>query len=514
MLGLILDSCRGPVQKSVTEEKSDGAAAFQANPESAATAEPERAPASFPAPSDGLETPRGSRGKWPDSFSPIAGEAATAVATQAGAAPRLQIRLDLFRLAAGSTKSSGRARGNDVAPSQGPHQPDQGVALPPAVGNPDPPKEPLVAVADGDSKEKKSINGRAAASGEIALKGAPQQDPAPVEMAARTLSALPPVVEALQGAPVQENRRHSAATAEPAESSRLGAAAIASRGEASGDDETARVASTKPTAPAGELAFAALVRPVAMKKAAVDEAARSDISVGAPRPAVKAPAAPSQPESEKSVPKSAAGAEDAERPVVHAAAQARHGETPEGGAIAAPAAAAASTAQTAPVVNVAAAQPGPPRNETSASAPAPATRSAAPPTPAAAPQKPGTLQFQLEGGGQRVQVRVEERAGELRVAVHTPDSHLAGALREDLPTLAAKLEQGGFRADTWHTGVERQRAPEAASGEAASQEGSTPQHQEHQQDEDPRQNRAKTNDQESQSNPERKDFSWLFTSIT
>ena len=55
--------------------------------------------------------------------------------------------------------------------------------------------------------------------------------------------------------------------------------------------------------------------------------------------------------------------------------------------------------------------------------------------------------LQVTGGDQRVDVRLTERAGEVQVSVRTPDSQLAGALRDDLAALSARLEQSGFRAE-------------------------------------------------------------------
>jgi hypothetical protein len=77
------------------------------------------------------------------------------------------------------------------------------------------------------------------------------------------------------------------------------------------------------------------------------------------------------------------------------------------------------------------------------------------------------IQLQVNQGTQRVDVRVMDRGGEVHVAVRTPDAQLAGALRGDLPTLSAKLEQAGFRAETWHpAGASQQehtRLPETTS---------------------------------------------------
>jgi len=48
-----------------------------------------------------------------------------------------------------------------------------------------------------------------------------------------------------------------------------------------------------------------------------------------------------------------------------------------------------------------------------------------------------------------VQVRLTERAGELHVSVRTPDAGLTRNLREGLSELVGRLEQSGYRAETW-----------------------------------------------------------------
>jgi hypothetical protein len=75
------------------------------------------------------------------------------------------------------------------------------------------------------------------------------------------------------------------------------------------------------------------------------------------------------------------------------------------------------------------------------------------PEPAPAAGAARDIQFQVNQGGQRVDVRLTERSGEVHVSVRTPDAQLAGTLREDLPALSAKLEQSGFRAETWRPGM-------------------------------------------------------------
>jgi hypothetical protein len=60
------------------------------------------------------------------------------------------------------------------------------------------------------------------------------------------------------------------------------------------------------------------------------------------------------------------------------------------------------------------------------------------------------ISFQLSNKDQgAVQVRLSERAGELRVSVRTPDSGLTRGLREGLSDLVGRLEHNGYRTETW-----------------------------------------------------------------
>jgi hypothetical protein len=74
--------------------------------------------------------------------------------------------------------------------------------------------------------------------------------------------------------------------------------------------------------------------------------------------------------------------------------------------------------------------------------------------------------LQLAGAGQRVEVSLAERAGEVQVSVRTPDGVLAQSLRDHLPALSARLEQSGFHADSWRAG-ETQAGGRPAEGERA-----------------------------------------------
>jgi hypothetical protein len=79
------------------------------------------------------------------------------------------------------------------------------------------------------------------------------------------------------------------------------------------------------------------------------------------------------------------------------------------------------------------------------------------------------IKLEIGGAAQRVEVRLSERAGEVRVAVRTADSHLAGSLRENLPGLSSRLTENGFRTETWHpmASGEVRRAAEVSTGNLA-----------------------------------------------
>jgi hypothetical protein len=140
-----------------------------------------------------------------------------------------------------------------------------------------------------------------------------------------------------------------------------------------------------------------------------------------------------------------------------------------------------------------------------------ASPEAAKPAPAAR-----EIKLQLNGGEQRVEVRLVERGGDVHVAVRTADTRLAGALREDLPALSARLEESGFRAETWHTGL---AAPQDRQTTLETAVGATPQGQQNRsgQDRNNQQQDGRQQPPKDQQNPQRKDdrkdFAWLFTSL-
>jgi len=109
-----------------------------------------------------------------------------------------------------------------------------------------------------------------------------------------------------------------------------------------------------------------------------------------------------------------------------------------------------------------------------------------------------------------------ERGGDVHVAVRTPDTRLAGELREDLPALATRLEQTGFRTETWHPagGTERSagRPAESASG-TASQDAQGQSQQGGEQQRNPQQSEPKEPQASEQPKPDSKDFAWLLSAL-
>ena len=80
-----------------------------------------------------------------------------------------------------------------------------------------------------------------------------------------------------------------------------------------------------------------------------------------------------------------------------------------------------------------------------------------PPAPPAAhrPTEPvRDIELTISGRGpERVDVRVAERGGEVRVTVHTSEGRLNASLREGLGELTGRLADRGFRAETWYPGA-------------------------------------------------------------
>ena len=93
------------------------------------------------------------------------------------------------------------------------------------------------------------------------------------------------------------------------------------------------------------------------------------------------------------------------------------------------------------------------------------------PEPLPAPPVSHDVSLRLaDGQNNNVDIRMSERAGEIRVTVHTPDGNLANSMRSELPDLVGKLRQTGYQAETW-----RPATPPQTDGERRSGPDSSPQ---------------------------------------
>jgi hypothetical protein len=127
------------------------------------------------------------------------------------------------------------------------------------------------------------------------------------------------------------------------------------------------------------------------------------------------------------------------------------------------------------------------------------------------------MKFEVISSDQRVEVRLSERGGEMKMTVRTPDNNLASTLRENLPTLSTRLAESGFKSETGQpapssTG-EWQHTAESSKG-GAFQDSNPP----------PREQNRESHDGSGQQHPERpqeplqqqqkgRDFAWLMSSL-
>ena len=89
----------------------------------------------------------------------------------------------------------------------------------------------------------------------------------------------------------------------------------------------------------------------------------------------------------------------------------------------------------------------------------------------ARPETLRDLSFKLSGPGpEKVEVRLMERAGEVRVAVHTADVDLRRGLGNGLNELVGRLEGTGFQTETWRPPEAEFRQPDS-SGRQHQQQG-------------------------------------------
>ena len=127
------------------------------------------------------------------------------------------------------------------------------------------------------------------------------------------------------------------------------------------------------------------------------------------------------------------------------------------------------------------------------------------------------MKFEVTGGQQRVEVRLSERAGEVKMTVRTADEPLADTLRENLPALSARLAESGLKSEAWHpaassTNELRHNAEPGARGASQDADSSPRQQDQHPQD-GAGQRRPKSPQQAAPQKEKGKDFAWLMSSL-
>jgi hypothetical protein len=127
------------------------------------------------------------------------------------------------------------------------------------------------------------------------------------------------------------------------------------------------------------------------------------------------------------------------------------------------------------------------------------------------------IKFEITGGERRVEVRLSERGGEVKMTVRTPDTHLASALRENLPTLSSRLAESGFKSEAWHPAAsstnELRHTAESAAGDA-SRDSHTPHREQNRDSQDGAGQRRPKSPQELLPQQQKgRDFAWLMSSL-
>lgn len=85
--------------------------------------------------------------------------------------------------------------------------------------------------------------------------------------------------------------------------------------------------------------------------------------------------------------------------------------------------------------------------------------------PAAPSREPvREIAVRLAGQDENVEIRMAERAGEIRLSVHAADAELRRALQDNLPELVQGLEERGFATQAWRTGESSLRSDTGEHG--------------------------------------------------
>ncbi|HEV3202713.1 MAG TPA: hypothetical protein VGZ73_32690 [Bryobacteraceae bacterium] len=138
--------------------------------------------------------------------------------------------------------------------------------------------------------------------------------------------------------------------------------------------------------------------------------------------------------------------------------------------------------------------------------------SEAPKTPAATRD----IKLEVASEGQRVEVRLTEHGGDVHVEVRTPDTHLAGELRENLPDLSSRLEHTGLRPEEWHATTpvsgewhRQEHSTSASSGDANGQ----PRQDTRERQGDPEPRQTKAFEEQPNRKEKGKEFAWFMSSL-
>jgi hypothetical protein len=168
-----------------------------------------------------------------------------------------------------------------------------------------------------------------------------------------------------------------------------------------------------------------------------------------------------------------------------------------------------------PAQEIAAADVGRPKAD-----PAAPVREAAP-LQAEAPKTASTathdIKLEVGSGDQRVELHLVDHGGDVHVAVRTPDTHLAGELRENLPDLSSRLEQTGLRPEEWHTttpvGSEWHRQVEHSSGANTNDPNGQSRQDTRERQDDRESRQPKVFEEQPQRKEKGKEFAWFMSTL-
>ena len=127
------------------------------------------------------------------------------------------------------------------------------------------------------------------------------------------------------------------------------------------------------------------------------------------------------------------------------------------------------------------------------------------------------MKFEVTGGERRVEVRLSERAGEVKMTVRTADAPLASSLRENLPALSARLAETGLRSETWRPAASStddwRHNAESPAGGASQDANAQPREQGREAQDGAAQRRHKSPQEPAPLKEKGRDFAWLMSSL-